>query len=72
MGVATMEYEKNILTVPEAADFTRLSISTVYAYVSRRKLPHFKIGAKLLFRRADLEQWLNRHFVQPIERVPKN
>jgi len=64
--------ESAILNVKEAAELTRLSVATVYAYVARRKLPYLKVGAKLLFRRSDLTRWLDGHFVQPLEQVSKN
>jgi excisionase family DNA binding protein len=64
--------ENEILNVREASELTRLSVATVYAYVARRKLPHLKVGAKLLFRRSDLEKWLDQHFVKPLERVSNN
>ena len=45
-----------LMTPREAADFLRWSVSTVYTYASKRRLPSFKVGRSLRFRRSDLER----------------
>lgn len=55
--------EQTVMNVREAAGFTRLSTATVYSYVAQRRMPFLKVGAKLLFKKSDLEEWLDRHRV---------
>ena len=57
----------DILTVKEAAKLTRLSVGTVYQYVERKRLPHLKVGAKLLFEREALLGWLASHRVSTLD-----
>jgi excisionase family DNA binding protein len=59
-----------IMTVPEAAAFTRLTKSTVYAYVARRELPHLKIGSRVLFDRNELQGWLDEHRIPALDKPP--
>jgi excisionase family DNA binding protein len=47
--------EPNLLTLPEAAPLLRLKVSTLRAWVLRRKLPYIKMGARVLLRRADID-----------------
>ena len=58
--------EYDILTVPEAAELLRLKKSTVYFYCECGRLPHIKLGTKLLFEKSALLEWLLSHRVDPI------
>ncbi len=57
-----------ILTVAEAADFTRLRVSTIYRYVQARRIPFLKVGSRVLFEREALGNWLAAHRVDPATR----
>lgn len=48
-----------LMTPREAAEFLRWSVSTLYTYASKRRLPSFKVGRSLRFRRSDLEKLVN-------------
>ncbi len=39
--------EKELLTVAEVAEITRLKVPTIYSYVERRALPHLKVGSRV-------------------------
>src|SRR5687768_14657654 len=65
------EDETTSSTDPEALDalwdvagvaaYLRIPVSSVYKMTARRaslRIPHIRIGGKLRFRRADIEQWL--------------
>jgi excisionase family DNA binding protein len=43
------------LTVPEVAKLLRMSRQTIYNMVKAGGIPHFKIGNKVRFNRADLD-----------------
>lgn len=53
------ENENDVFDVHEAALFLKCAASTLYSYVSRKKIPHIKMGARLLFRKQDLLSWLD-------------
>jgi len=50
-----------LLTVDEAASLLRTSRAAIYALVARRELPGVtRLGRRVLFRSADLLDWLNQ------------
>ena len=52
------ESAADYLTVPEAATFLRISERKVYDLVGRSGLPHRRAGARLLFERTALAEWV--------------
>ena len=63
---------KEILTMPEASEFTGLAKQTLYAMTSQRLIPHFKRGKRVLFRRNELEQWMTENRRQTIQEINLN
>jgi len=61
------EANKPYLTVKEAAQLARLSPSTIRLYIRRRLLPSYKVGSRVLIKRADLERFLDEHRVRVLE-----
>ena len=49
-----------ILTVPETAEYLKLSRSKVYNLVQKNRIPHIKIGKNVRIRREDLLVWLDK------------
>jgi len=47
-----------LLTLEEASRITRLKPATIYVYVGKNKIPHIKIGSRLLFDPVALRQWI--------------
>jgi len=47
-----------LLTPKEVAEWFRWKISTVYAKVHLREIPHLKVGGAIRFRESDLLKWL--------------
>ncbi len=45
-----------LMTANEAADFLRLSISTIRAWTFQRRLATVKLGRRVLYRKQDLEK----------------
>jgi len=43
------------LTVDEVAKILRVSRQTIYVLCREGKLPHFKVGTKLRFKKADID-----------------
>lgn len=63
-GEAT--HNSELMLVPEGADFLRLKISTVRAWILRRKIPYIKLGGKVLFRRSDLQALIDKSIINPL------
>ena len=49
-----MELETS-MTVPEVAKLLRMSRQTIYNMVKSGDIPHFRVGNKVRFNRADLD-----------------
>jgi excisionase family DNA binding protein len=47
------------LTVPEVAKLLRMSRQTIYNMIRGGTIPHFRIGTKVRFNRADIEALTN-------------
>lgn len=47
-----------LLTVTELAEWLRIKTSTIRKKVCYGRIPHVKIGRRVLFRRTDIESWL--------------
>ena len=49
-----------ILNMKQAADYLGLAKTTIYKMASSRSIPHSKIGRKIVFRRNELDDWINQ------------
>lgn len=57
----SLESCEKLLTAREVARILSISEKTVYSYVSRNLIPHYKIEANVRFRARDLVVWLRHH-----------
>jgi excisionase family DNA binding protein len=60
----------DLLTIPETAMLLRLKVSTIRAWVLQRKVPHVKLGRRVLLRRSDLESLIDASVVPAKSSVP--
>jgi excisionase family DNA binding protein len=51
----------NLLTTKELAALLTVSPKTVYSYVTRNIIPHYKIASSVRFRARDIAEWLRSH-----------
>jgi excisionase family DNA binding protein len=54
-----------ILTVREVSEYLQISKSKIYYLISRKEIPHLRLGKNVRIRMSDLLEWLN----QQTERV---
>ena len=57
---------RRLIGIKDAAAYTGLSVHTVYAMVSQRRIPFVKVGRLLKFDLALLDDWIQQHTVMPI------
>lgn len=50
-----------LLTAKQLARLLAVSPKTLYSYVSRNLIPHYKIETNVRFRGKDVAEWLKRH-----------
>jgi excisionase family DNA binding protein len=61
-----MPMQDALITIKEAAQYLSLSVATVYRLVESRKVPFFKIGSAIRFRREALQDWLETCLRPPL------
>ena len=54
-----------LLTADDAAALLRVRRSTVYELARTRRLPHVRVGRRILFVRSDLAAWVVANRVMP-------
>ncbi|MEW6234235.1 MAG: helix-turn-helix domain-containing protein [Candidatus Omnitrophota bacterium] len=52
---------KDTLTHEEAAAYLGIASQTLYDYVSEQKIPFSKVGRKNLFRKSELDNWIEEN-----------
>ena len=52
----------DLLSVDQAARVLGLGKPTLYRLTSSRRIPHYKVGGKLLFDPHKLQLWLEQYF----------
>jgi len=62
---------KALLTIEEAAELTKLSVKTLYTYAENEKIPHIKLGRRVLFAEDKLEEWVNSCSITPVGEAGK-
>jgi len=58
-----------IFNMGQAADYLWLAKSTVYKMTSSRLIPHSKIGKKIIFKKNDLDEWINKHKIKTRDEI---
>ncbi|MEP6551950.1 MAG: helix-turn-helix domain-containing protein [Ferruginibacter sp.] len=56
----TTQQSEDLLTIQQAADFLRLSITTIYGFTSRNEIPSMKKGKRLYFSKDELTTWIKQ------------
>jgi excisionase family DNA binding protein len=54
-----------LMTVRDAADYLRLSTSTLYGLTSKHQVPFMKQGKRLYFKKEDLRHWVEKGSSNP-------
>jgi excisionase family DNA binding protein len=52
------EVSTEIMTVREIAQYLKVHTATVYGLVAEGRLPFFRLGYDLRFRRKEIERWI--------------
>lgn len=65
-----MDKDKEFFSVTELAEWLSVGPMTIHRMVKRGDIPAYQVGKLFRFRRADIEEWLARHRVNPGPRRP--
>ncbi len=58
---------KEILIIQEAAEYLRVSVTTLRRYAYERRVTHYKLKGRIIFRKADLEKFLDTRKIESFE-----
>jgi excisionase family DNA binding protein len=58
--------QDRILTIPEVAEYLKMSKSKVYYLVQRREIPYIKIGRNVRIRWVEFQMWLDKCIVKVV------
>jgi len=59
--------ERRLLDIREVAAYTGLATKTLYTMVSQRRIPFVKLGRLTKFDREELDRWITRQSVKPLQ-----
>lgn len=61
--VLTGGKERFLIPVKEAAAWLGISSFTLYSWAQSHRIPHYKIGKRVMFSKEDLKRWVDDHRV---------
>jgi len=56
--------QDSLLTKKEVLEYLRISNRTLYLLMKRRAFPYFKLERKVLFRKTEIDRWLESKLVK--------
>lgn len=59
--------KRSTLTASEVAEYLGVSIDTIYALVREKKIVHFRIGRRVLFKKDAVERWIQERMERSVE-----
>lgn len=59
------------MDIQEASNFLKLKVSTIYQFVDKNKIPFHKPTKKLLFKKSELVEWVEKNRVLTIDELEK-
>lgn len=57
-----------LLNLKEGAKELKLSIHTLRAWIYQKQIPFVRLGRRVLLRRSDLEEFVNKNLIEAKER----
>jgi excisionase family DNA binding protein len=58
-----------IFTIEKVAKYLNLSVPTIYGYVHRRQIPHYKLGKRLYFKKAEILELIDKKKIKTTEEI---
>ena len=53
--------KEGLITAKQVADYFNCSVSTIRRLVVNGRIPHFRLGKLIRFRRSDIDLWLGKY-----------
>lgn len=65
-GTGSLPITRRLFTIREVAEYTGLSVHTLYTMTSQRRIPFVKTGRLVKFDLKAIDAWIERHSVKPL------
>ncbi|HEY3402422.1 MAG TPA: helix-turn-helix domain-containing protein [Ohtaekwangia sp.] len=59
-----MEDSSALMNIQQASAWLNLAVATLYEKTSTKSIPHYKQGKKIMFKKAELLEWIESHKVK--------
>ena len=69
-GPDPVSTDARLLDIEGAATYLGVPAGTVRTFVAQRTIPHYKVGRRVMFRREDLDQYIDQHRRDPPDLTP--
>ncbi|HBJ76814.1 MAG TPA: hypothetical protein DDY68_03050 [Porphyromonadaceae bacterium] len=66
---SSRDYSKDLMTIDQLSDYIKLSRATIYSLSCKKKIPYTKVGNKLLFKKRDIDRWIDERNVRSEEEI---
>jgi len=66
-----MSEDREVMDVRQASHYLGVSRETLYKYLTHESIPAFKLGNRWKFKKAVLDQWMERESSQQREARPR-
>jgi excisionase family DNA binding protein len=53
--------EEAFLTIREISEYLKVKPSTIYTMVAEKRIPHFKVGRLVRFKKSEIDVWMERN-----------
>lgn len=56
--------KRSTLTVKEVAEYLGISVDMVYILCREKRIAHFRIGSRILFKKAAIDRWIEAQMIE--------
>ena len=53
-----MSKQVEFLTIKELSEYIRVPLNTLYKYTKEKRIPCFKVGVQLRFKKSSVDKWI--------------
>jgi excisionase family DNA binding protein len=62
-----MGEQSGFMNIKEVSTYLGIKVSTIYAMVAGKKIPHYRVGRLIRFKRSDVNQWMEGQKEQVVD-----
>lgn len=68
MNVSKLEpIKRSTMTALEVAEYLGVSRDMIYIMAREKRIPHFRIGSRILFKRDVIDHWTESQMIEDVE-----